>query len=237
MELTWPVLFGASRPILIPDTTSYVSSDPAATAVGSPCSQPISCKGCIVATQFGRVTASRPSGPVSGPLNPSKLARTSLRTSSPTEDRPRPLPGLRDKPDSQKRQRDVASSAAEQLSDGLPAAKRQKQTEEPAERRHHRSSSFWDQLSKVPLCRAALREFDRRAATLGPASSASYIYHGNLVRPGFSQRQDCLGPSGFNGKNSPRRLWSPIFKPLDSLGESKNACKEELLTLFVYFSD
>ncbi|RMD44530.1 hypothetical protein DV735_g537, partial [Chaetothyriales sp. CBS 134920] len=77
---------------------------------------------------------------------------------------------LVDKPDSRKRQRDAASSADEQPSDALPARKRQKQTKEP---RHRRSPRFWDGLSQVPLCRAALRELDRRALIHGPPPFAS----------------------------------------------------------------
>ncbi|ETN42302.1 uncharacterized protein HMPREF1541_04243 [Cyphellophora europaea CBS 101466] len=78
---------------------------------------------------------------------------------------------------SRKRRRDSSASLLEEPSEGSFSVKRQKRTQEAGSRRRHRSPGFWDRLSKVPLCRGSLREFDRRISASGqqPLTSTALV--------------------------------------------------------------
>ena len=70
--------------------------------------------------------------------------------------------------------------------------------------------SFWDNLSRVPLCRRALREFDRRTAQSVHVTSTTQLLEDQLThvkrfaRHGGPNLRDIRGvsPTCFTGENT-----------------------------------
>ena len=79
-------------------------------------------------------------------------------------------------PQRSKRKRTIEDAPATDRSPQPPAKRRK--------RSHNRTPpEFWDNLSKVPLCRRALREFNRRTVGLtAPKPPAPSVLKGDLVK-------------------------------------------------------
>lgn len=89
------------------------------------------------------------------------------------------IEGLRSQGRKRKRGTEAAPGAEPDSPPQLPT-KRQKQ---PSPSRSRPPPAFWDKLSRVPLCRRALREFNRRAAQpIVPKPRLERDINGSLVK-------------------------------------------------------
>jgi hypothetical protein len=81
-------------------------------------------------------------------------------------------------PNRKRKRPDEAAPTAEQQPQ--PSAKRQRTSRQS---RSRTPPEFWDNLSRVPLCRRALREFNRRAVQLAASKQrAERVIEGDLFK-------------------------------------------------------
>ena len=121
-------------------------------------------------------------------------------------------PGEEPEPQSRKRKRAIQLTPAADPQP-QPQAKRRKRSRRP---RSRTPPEFWDNLSRVPLCHRALREFDRRTVQpVAPKPPKRSVLKGDLVkqlkrfaRHGGPNLRDIRGVSSINDREVTLTLFS-----------------------------